>query len=50
MSASDLSRLKELKAENAQMQRIIARQTTKIDAIKQLMRRNSWSLPGEPKP
>ena len=50
MSASDLSRLKELEAENAQMQRIIARQTVKIDAIEQLMRKNSWGLPGELKP
>ena len=50
ISASDLSRLKELEAENSQMQRIIARQTVKIDAIEQLMRKNSWSLPGEPKP
>jgi len=50
MNASDLSRLKELEAENAQMQRIIARQTVKIDAIERLMRKNSWSLPGEPKP
>jgi hypothetical protein len=50
MNAGDLARLKQLEAENAQMQRIIARQTVKIDAIEQLMRKNSWSLPGEPKP
>ena len=50
MSASDLARLKQLEAENAQMQRIIARQTVKIDAMEELMRNNSWSLPGEPKP
>jgi putative transposase len=50
MSASDLSRLKELEAENAQMQRIIARQTVKIDAIEQLIRKNSWALPGDSKP
>jgi putative transposase len=50
MSAGDLARLKQLEAENSQMQRIIARQTVKIDAIEQLMRKNSWSLPGEPKP
>jgi len=31
------------------MQRIIARQTVKIDAIEQLMRKNSWNLPGEPR-
>jgi putative transposase len=50
MSSSDLARLKQLEAENAQMQRIIARQTVKIDAMEELMRKNSWSLPGEPKP
>ncbi len=49
MSASDLAR-QQLEAENAQMQRIIARQTVKIDAMEELMRKNSWSLPGEPKP
>jgi putative transposase len=46
-NAGDLARLKQLEAENAQMQRIIARQTVKIE---QLMRKNSWSLPGEPEP
>ena len=50
MNAGDLARLKQLEAENSQMQRIIARQTVKIDAIEQLMRKNSRSLPGEPKP
>lgn len=50
MSASDLARLRQLEAENAQMQRTIAGQTVKIDAIEELMRKNSWSLPGEPKP
>jgi putative transposase len=50
MSATDLARLKQLEAENAQMQRIIARQTVKIDAIEELLRKNSWSLPGDPKP
>jgi putative transposase len=50
MTSSDLARLKQLEAENAQMQRIIARQTVKIDAIEELLRKNSWGLPGEPKP
>ena len=50
MNASDLARLKQLEAENAQMQRIIARQTVKIDAMEHLIRKNSWGLPGEPKP
>ena len=50
MSTSDLARLKQLEAENTQMQRIIARQTVKIDALEELMRKNSWGLPGESKP
>jgi putative transposase len=50
MTAADLARLKELEVENARMQRIIARQTLKIDAIEELIRKNSWSLLGEPKP
>jgi putative transposase len=50
MNASDLARLKQLEAENAQMQRIIARQTVKLDAMEDLIRKNSWGLPGEPKP
>jgi putative transposase len=39
MKASDLTGLKQLEAENAQMQRIIARQTIKIDAIEELLRK-----------
>jgi len=50
MSTSDLARLRQLEAENAQMQRIIARQTVKIDAIEELLRKNSWGLPGDSKP
>ena len=50
MTSSDLARLKQLEAENAHMQRITARQTVKIDAIEELLRKNSWGLPGEPKP
>ena len=50
MTPSDLARLKTLEAECAQMQRIIARQTVKIDAMEDLIRKNSWRLPGEPKP
>jgi hypothetical protein len=41
MNASGLARLKQLESENAQVQRIIARQTVKIDAIEQLLRKNS---------
>jgi len=48
MDVSDVVRLKQLEAENAQMQRIIARQTIKIDAMDDLIRKNGWgpaSLP-----
>jgi len=50
MSTSDLARLKQLEAECAQMQRIIARQSVKIDAMEDLIRKNSWGLPGDRKP
>jgi hypothetical protein len=50
MSTSDLARFKQLEAENAQMQRIIARQTVKTDAMEDLIRKNSWGLPGAKKP
>ena len=50
MSTSDLARLKQLEAETGQMQRIIARQSVKIDAMEDLIRKNSWGLPGERKP
>ena len=44
MDVSDVVRLKQLEAENAQMQRIIARQTIKIDAMDDLIRKNGWGL------
>ena len=37
LQTSDLVRLKQLEAENAQMQRIIARQTLELDAVKELI-------------
>lgn len=42
MDVSDVARLKQLEHENAQMQRIIARQTVKLDAMEDLIRKNSW--------
>jgi putative transposase len=50
MGVSDVARLKQLEIENAQMQRIIARQTVKIDAIEDLLRKNSWGPRGGKKP
>ncbi len=44
MDESDVVRLKQLEAENTQMQRIIARQTLKIDAMDDLIQKNGWGL------
>jgi putative transposase len=49
MDVSDVVRLKQLEAENAQMQRIIARQTIKIDAMDDLIRKNGWGLRSDKK-
>ena len=46
MDVSDIVRLKQLEAENTQMQRIIARLTLKVDAMDELIRRNGWDLRG----
>ncbi len=42
-------RLKQLKLENGQMERIIARQTLEINAMKNLFAKDGWSLHGEQK-
>lgn len=44
MEVADVVRLKQLETENAQMQRIIARQTVKLDAMEDLIRKNGWGL------
>ncbi len=49
MDVSDVVRLKQLEAENTQMQRIIARQTLKIDAMDDLIRKNGWGLHSDKK-
>jgi putative transposase len=42
LETSDLARLKQLEAENARMQRIIARQTLELDAVRELISKNGW--------
>ena len=42
LESSDLARLKQLEAENSQMQRIIARQTIEIDSVRTLIEKNGW--------
>jgi hypothetical protein len=41
MDVADVVRLKELESENAQMQRIIAKLTLKVDAMDNLIRKKS---------
>ena len=43
MQTSDLVRMKQLEAENAQMRRIIARQALEIDSVRELISKNGWS-------
>lgn len=42
MQTSDLMRMKQLEAENAQMRRIIARQALEIDTVRELISKNGW--------
>ena len=49
MEVADVVRLKELEAENAQMHRIIAKLTLKVDAMDNLIRKNGWGLRSDKK-
>jgi putative transposase len=49
MEVADVVRLKELESENAQMQRIIAKLTVKVDAMDNLIRKNGWGLRSDKK-
>ncbi len=42
MRSSDLARLKQLEDENSRMERIIARQTIELDAVRNLISKNGW--------
>ena len=48
LETSDLVRLKQLEAENAQMKRIIAHKELELDAVRDLIERNGWG-PGSAK-
>lgn len=45
LETSDLVRLKQLEAENAQMRRIIARKELELDAVRELIEKNGWGHP-----
>ena len=49
LDVSDLARLKELEYENAQMERIIARQALENRAMAEVIRKNGWGLQREKK-
>ena len=42
MQTSDLVHMKQLEADNTRMQRIIARQTLELDAVRELISKNGW--------
>ena len=42
LDASDLAKLRQLEDENSRMQRIIARQTLEIDAMRNVISKNGW--------
>jgi putative transposase len=50
LETSDLVRMKQLEADNARMQRIIARQALELDAVRELISKNGWSPRGAKKP
>ncbi len=50
MQTSALARLKQLKAESARKDRIIARLTLEVDAVHELIEKNGWGPRSEKKP
>jgi hypothetical protein len=49
LETSDLTRLKRLEAESARKDRMNARLTIEVDAVRELIEKNRWSPPGEKK-
>ena len=49
MRSSDLARLRQLEDENRRMQRIIARQTLELDAVRDVFAKNGWGPRGDAK-
>jgi uncharacterized coiled-coil protein SlyX len=49
LETSDLTRLKQLEAESARQDRVIARLTMEVDAVRELIAKNGWSPRGEKK-
>jgi len=49
LETSDLTRLKQLEAESARKDRVIARLTMEVDAVRELIAKNDWSPRSEKK-
>ena len=49
LETSDLTRLKQLEAESARKDRVIARLTMEVDAVRELIAKNGWSPRSEKK-
>jgi putative transposase len=49
LETSDLARLKQLEGESARKDRIIARLTLEVDAVRELIAKNGWSPRSEKK-
>ena len=49
LETSDLKRLKQLEAESVRKDRVIARLTMEVDAVRELIAKNGWSPRGEKK-
>ena len=50
LETSDLARLKQLEAESARKDRVIARLTMEVDAVRELIAKYGWSPRREKKP
>jgi putative transposase len=50
LETSDLARLKQLETESARKDRVIARLTMEVDAVRELIAKNGWGPRREKKP
>jgi len=49
MENDDLRRLRELEKENEALKLLLAERDLEVSAVRKLIRKNGWSLPGEPR-
>ena len=49
MENDDIRRLRELEKENEALKILLAERDLEVSAVRKLLRKNGWSLPGEPR-